>query len=954
MTKIDSSINRAADQPDLNAIFNALPAACMVISPDFTIAAVSDAHLRSTGATREQIVGRNIFDAFPGNPDDPSVDGVANIRASITRVLEHEIPDELPIQRYDVPIDGQADSGFAVRYWKPIHAPVFNSNGDVIYVTQYVENVTQQVIDSENVAKLKSEVSSQAQQLRDQQGIADLFRQAPAFMAMLVGAEHRVEFVNESYLTLIGHRNIIGRPLAEGLPDVAAQGFVTILDEVYRSGQPYAANAVKYAMQVVPDGPVNERHVDFVFQPFRNSQGAVTGIVIQGIDVTDRILTDARNDILIRLSDVFRDSSSPQDVIFGASALLGETLGVSRVGYGTIDPDAETITVERDWNGPGVQTLAGTLSLRDYGSFIDDMKLGKFIAIDDVEADHRTREAATALKRRSVGSFVNFPVIERGKLVAAIFINHAQARNWSKEELELIRDVAERTRTASERMRTESAMRVSEAKFRTIADAMPQIVWSTMPNGQTDYFNQKWYEFTGEPWSPASGTEWNALHPDDRERAWSVWQHSASTGETYEVQYRLRHHSGQYKWILARALPLRDDSGVILRWMGTCTDIDTQKNVEDEWKHASQRKDEFLAMLAHELRNPLAPISTAAQLLKMQGADERRIHRASDIITRQVKHMTDLVDDLLDVSRVTRGLVQLEKEDLDLRTIINGAVEQSRPLLEARQHGLVLHIPSAQAYINGDKTRLVQAIANLLNNAAKYTPQRGEIALLIDVQKTQVKISVTDNGVGMASELIPYVFELFTQAERTPDRAQGGLGLGLALVKSIATLHGGAVLAASPGAGKGSTFTIILPLVKPEKTKVVAAPTEKIANVAKPVRIMLVDDNQDAALSLSALLEAAGHHVLVFEDARSALDVVDEQDIQVFVLDIGLPDIDGFELARRLRANPKTENKVLIALTGYGQAHDRVLSKTAGFDYHFVKPIDTMQLTQILANVPKN
>ena len=505
----------------------------------------------------------------------------------------------------------------------------------------------------------------------------------------------------------------------------------------------------------------------------------------------------------------------------------------------------------------------------------------------------------------------------------------------------------------SHQVEAEEALRESEAKFRTIANAMPQMVWSTRADGYHDYYNQQWYDFTGVPEGANDGKLWNGMfHPDDHERAWVLWHHCLATGETYEIQYRLRHHSGEFRWILGRALPVRDTSGRITRWMGTCTDIHEQKLAEEELRESGRRKDEFLAMLAHELRNPLAPISSAAQLIKLVGADERRIHLASDIISRQVSYMTDLVDDLLDVSRVTRGLTDLEKETLDLKAIIHSAIEQVRPLIEARQHELRLRIGPADAYVLGDKTRLVQVIANILNNAAKYTPQGGEISLTLEVREPNARISISDNGSGIAPSLLPHVFDLFTQEERTPDRGQGGLSLGLALVKSLTTLHDGWVKASSEGVGQGSTFAIGLPLQTQAETELFPkAHGAMLPQSARSLHLMIVDDNLDAAESLCALLEAGGHQVVVAGDAESALKNADIERIQVFILDIGLPDMDGYELARRLRAKPDTANAVLIALTGYGQAHDRVLSKAAGFDHHFVKPSDTLELTKILNQV---
>lgn len=505
----------------------------------------------------------------------------------------------------------------------------------------------------------------------------------------------------------------------------------------------------------------------------------------------------------------------------------------------------------------------------------------------------------------------------------------------------------------SHQVKAEEALRESEAKFRIIADAMPQMVWSTRADGYHDYYNQQWYDFTGMPVGSTDGMLWNGMfHPDDQDRAWTRWHHSLETGETYEIQYRLRHRSGQYRWTLGRALPVRDRSGRITRWMGTCTDIHAQKLAEDELRESSRRKDEFLAMLAHELRNPLAPISTAAELIKLVSADERRVRQASDIISRQVGYMTDLVDDLLDVSRVTRGLTDLQKEKVDLKTVIQSAIEQARPLFGARNHKLRLRMGAADAYVLGDKTRLIQVIANILNNAAKYTPQGGEISLTLDLDESVARITISDNGSGIAPSLLPHVFDLFSQGERTPDRAQGGLGLGLALVKTLTALHNGWAEATSEGVGQGSTFTIGLPLLEQAGTEPFGkAHGGMPPQCARSLRLMIVDDNIDAAQSLASLLETKGHHVVVAADAESALTNPKIESIQVFILDIGLPDIDGYELARRLRARPQTANAVLIALSGYGQAHDRVLSKAAGFDHHFVKPNDTVELTKVLNQV---
>jgi CheY-like chemotaxis protein len=376
---------------------------------------------------------------------------------------------------------------------------------------------------------------------------------------------------------------------------------------------------------------------------------------------------------------------------------------------------------------------------------------------------------------------------------------------------------------------------------------------------------------------------------------------------------------------------------------GIVIDISERIHAEEELRKADRRKDEFLAMLAHELRNPLAPISTAAEVLRFAGTNPERVRTTSEIISRQVKHMTNLIDDLLDVSRVTRGLIELEHENLEIESIVLAAVEQARPLLDARGHVLTLHVDSAKAVVSGDRTRLVQTLSNLLNNAAKYTPQGGSIDLTVEAADGKVRISVKDNGIGIEPALLPHLFDLFTQGRRTSDRAQGGLGLGLALVKSLLAMHGGVIDVRSEGTDMGSLFVITLPCTSDAAPAGTAAPHVATAPVG-PLRIMVVDDNRDAGQSLATLLQACGHAVLVAADGPEALRLAASERLDAFILDIGLPGMNGYELARQLRSAPAHAQATLIALTGYSQAHDRVLSKGAGFAHHLVKPVVLAEL----------
>ena len=370
---------------------------------------------------------------------------------------------------------------------------------------------------------------------------------------------------------------------------------------------------------------------------------------------------------------------------------------------------------------------------------------------------------------------------------------------------------------------------------------------------------------------------------------------------------------------------------------------------ETQLRQADARKDEFLAMLAHELRNPLAPISAGAQLLQSGNASPQAVERTAGIIVRQVTHMTRLVDDLLDVSRVTRGLVTLTRVPLSVAAVVADAVEQAEPMMRAKQHRFDLALPQTPLQVMGDHKRLVQVLVNVLNNAAKYTPAGGAIGLVVRADEaSEVTIVVSDNGIGMSEELRGRVFELFAQADRNSDRSQGGLGLGLALVKTLVELHGGTVVVDSGGDQKGSTFTIKLPacagVQPPMAGKAPVQPHTRL-------RVLVVDDNVDAAQTLQLLLETVGHEVLVAHSAHRGLELAQSMSPQLCLLDIGLPDLSGNDLARGLRQLPQTAGATLVAVTGYGRREDRELAKASGFDHYFVKPVDMDGLLKVIATL---
>ncbi|MFB9289986.1 ATP-binding protein [Pseudoduganella plicata] len=793
---------------DFQALFRVTPYPYLVMSPDLTVVAASGAYLRSVQRTEEDIVGRYVFEAFPENPDNPQATNIAEVKASMLRALAKGEPDTTAFVRYAVAVRKPDGVHFEERYWSTVHTPVIGPDGEPVLVFQNPMDVTELYrFDAQSgvaTLQLTPPVAGNAENFNraqmhealsrilnnEREHLRSLFNQAPGFVAVLMGPKHVFEMVNEAYYQLVGHRELIGKAVWEALPEVAGQGYEEFLDMVYRTGEQWETRARPIAVQRVPGGPIEQRYVDLVYQPYKDQHGETIGIFAQGYDVTE-----------------------------------------------------------------------------------------------SVEAQQAKRE--------------------------------------------------------------------SEQRLRDGMDAAKMVVWDW--DLETGKLEQSDNTLTVLGFSPTRMDAAAAfIHPDDREQIASARRAALAGQGAYQAIVRFtRPDNRKLIWLDSRGRVQHDADGRPVRIRGVTVDVTERYQAEFELREANRKKDEFLAMLAHELRNPLAPISTAAEMLRMTADSDPRTKRASEVIGRQVRHMTALVDDLLDVSRVTRGLVELEMAPVDIKAAAASAVEQVRPLLEGRNHTLTVRTGSPVALVQGDRTRLVQVIANLLNNAAKYTPQGGDITLALDVAAGRVRVCVSDNGIGIDDALLPHVFELFTQAERTPDRAQGGLGIGLALVRTIVGLHGGEVHAHSKGAGRGSEFTVSLPALGrfpvPEDAPDRTNPSG--AGQLVPLRVMIVDDNVDAAESLAVLLEAGGHRTTVLASPLEAIAAAQADPPQVFILDIGLPELDGFQLARRLRADERTGGALFVALTGYGQAHDRVLSRAAGFHHHLVKPVDIGQLTAILAAV---
>jgi signal transduction histidine kinase/CheY-like chemotaxis protein len=584
----------------------------------------------------------------------------------------------------------------------------------------------------------------------------------------------------------------------------------------------------------------------------------------------------------------------------------------------------------RDLLGLPIRDALPDIAGQGFYELLDTVfRTGQTYSAHDVPASfHRTGDAGFTCSRVD---FVYQPIIESNGKVSGIFVEGVDA---------------------TERHAAQKALEASKERLKEGLVAARMVVWDWDLRSSRVTFSENALAVFGGVRSNMQDV-WQCMHPDDAaELGKSRNAAVAVCGEYERIVRFVRPVDGVTRWLQIQGRVIGGEDGVACSIRGVAIDVTARKQAEEALKDADRRKDEFLAMLAHELRNPLAPISSAAQLLKAAPADGQRVVRTSEIITRQVEHMTSLINDLLDVSRVTTGIVTLDKQRLDVNQVVLSSIEQVLPSLDARRHRFHYSPPEAVILVLGDRKRLVQVITNLLQNAAKYTPEGGDIVLYLGTDRGEIVIGVEDNGVGIDPVLLPHVFELFTQAKRTSDRSEGGLGLGLALVKSLVASHGGCVTATSKGLGRGSTFTMRLPAhgvstpALPERDAGIA-----ITSAPHRLRLLVVDDNVDAANALAMFLEAAGHQVAVEHRPSAVLERVPAASYDVYLMDIGLPGMDGNELARRLRARPQSAQATFIAVTGYGQQYDKDTAIAAGFDYYFVKPASPVELTSLLATI---
>ncbi|HEY0337204.1 MAG TPA: PAS domain S-box protein [Burkholderiales bacterium] len=507
------------------------------------------------------------------------------------------------------------------------------------------------------------------------------------------------------------------------------------------------------------------------------------------------------------------------------------------------------------------------------------------------------------------------------------------------------------THDLTERRREQESLRQSEERFRLLVEGVKDYgIFMLDVDGRIMSWNTGAERIKGYSAKEIIGRHFSLFYPPELIAAdWPAHElRIARTEGRYEEEaWRVRKDGSRF-WASVIISAIRDHTGELRGYAKVTRDL-TQRQRMEQLQEASRQMSDFVAMLAHELRNPLAPIRNAMQVMALRGLEDPQLEWCRTVVDRQIAHLGRLVDDLLDVNRVTTGKIQLKCELVPIALVLERALESSSPLIQERKHHVEISFPEEPLLLHADPTRLAQVFLNLLNNAAKYTPANGLIQISGKAEAQNIVVRVRDNGVGIAPDLLPKVFDLFVQGSRSLDRAEGGLGIGLTLVREIVRLHGGSVSVSSGGVQQGTQFTVKLPLVTRTRDQTRNGHgTDEPASSARQRRILVVDDNSDSAESMALLLRASGHDVHTAHDGASALEQADAHKPEIVLLDIGLPGISGYTVAKRLRELPGLSAVKLIAMTGYGQEDDRKRSRDAGFDHHLVKPVDLAVLAALL------
>jgi len=927
--------------------------------------------------------------------------------------------------------------------WRVVRArgvPVRSCDGTVREWIGTLDDVTAQRDARLERERLLGEAEAERRRL------ADVFQHAPSFMAVLRGPQHVFERVNDRYVELIGGRDVVGRPVREALPEVEAQGYFELLDQVYRTGIPHLAADARVLLH--NPSAATERILQFVYQPMIDADGTVSGVLVQGIDLTERRRAESEfarisaeserqrrmyetvlsntvdflylfdlegrftyvnkalldlwgKDLSQAVGKNFFDLDYPGDlatklqqqiqtVIQSGEPLRDETLYTSSFGTSAY----EYIFTPVFGAGGKIEGVAGsTRDITDRKSMEEALRAseGRHRALVTATSDVVYRMSADWLEMQPLDGrdFLtstlepihgwmdqNVPQFEQPRTWEAI---HKAIREKGMFELEhqvirvdgslgwtfsravpildecgeiiewfgTARDVTRRKQAEEDLVRVTGESERRKRVYEAILSNTPDFAYVFDLNHRFTYANEVLLRMWGLTWDQAIGKTFVEIGYEPWHAAMHIREidEVKATGNPIrgEVPFNGTFGPRIYDYIF---IPIFGENGGVEAVAGTTRDVTERKKSEEALREADRKKDDFLALLAHELRNPLAPIRNGLQVMRLAADNAELVAHARDIMDRQLSHMVRLIDDLLDVSRITRNKMELRRSRVTLAEIVSSAVETANPMVQENHHELTVLLPPDSIVLNADLTRLAQVFSNLLTNSAKYTPPGGQVWLSARQSNDQVIVTVTDTGIGIPANALSTIFDMFSQVDRSVERNSGGLGIGLALVKGLVEMHGGSVCADSVE-GQGSTFTVRLPIDKPASLS-----GESMEHVDPTLhgrrRVLVVDDNRDGANSMAMMLRLLGNEVNAVHDGLEAVAAAESFRPDVILMDIGLPLLNGLDATRRIREQVWGRAMTVIALTGWGQDVDREQSQQAGCDGHLVKPVNLADLEKLL------
>jgi PAS domain S-box-containing protein len=821
------------------------------------------------------------------------------------------------------------------------------------------------VVCSETTAQIKATLEKTAEAAR----LDLMFRQAPGAIAVLKGPDHVFDIVNPAYQALVGNRDLLGRRVADALPEVVAQGFIGLLDQVYQTGEAHVGRDVPVTLARLSGGAPQELILDFIYQPIRDAQGTVTGIFVEGIDVTDRTRADvirreadaatdevrANQALILALSDRLRHLADPVQIMATASEMVGRHLKAGRAGYAETDASGVHVTTLRDWTDGTMPSFAGRHRLADFGEGVAaDFQAGKAVRLVDINDDPRSVAAGEAYAAIGMRSGIAVPIMKEGRFTAAMFAHSTDRRYWSDVEEKLLREVADRVWDAASRARSEEALRASEAQFRTFAEAMLNHVWTATPDGNLDWFNNHVYRYSGaEPGALDAGRWTGIVHKDDIGVAIERWTSSIASGSDYETEFRLRRADGQYRWHIARAVALHGDDGAIVRWVGTNTDIEEQKaaaaalsdiNAHLE-EQVTMRTGELMAAeealrqsqkmeavgqltggIAHDFNNLLAGISGSLEMAEARIRQGRleALPRYLNAAKGAARRAAALTQRLLAFSR---------RQTLDPRPVnVNNLVSEMAELIR-RTVG-----PSVEMEVIGahevwltlvDSNQLENALLNLCINARDAMPDGGRLTIetgnqVLDERAARerdlppgqyVSLYVTDTGTGMTPDVIARAFDPFFTTKPIGE----GTGLGLSMIYGFALQSGGQVRIQSEP-GRGTTMCLYLPRFAGTEAEIEARPGAPGHEPdGRGETVLVIDDEPTVRMLIVDTLTDAGYKAVEANDGITGLTILQSYaKIDLLITDVGLPGgMNGRQVAdagRVLRPNLK-----VLFITGYAE-----------------------------------